>query len=104
MSDRILTNADCVRIVAASIRTDRILAGPDGHDGSEPDVLLTAVERILAEHTQALQAEVERLRTGIEALAADADAGEGIVIWPGRREYHLVETGLLRALLGGEAL
>ncbi len=35
----------------------------------------------------------------IEALVKEAEAGEGIVLYPGHHAYFTVETGLLRALL-----
>jgi hypothetical protein len=43
-----LTDAECLRIVRASIDPQRVLSGPDGHDGGPPDVLLTVVQDILA--------------------------------------------------------
>lgn len=56
-----LTDADCVRIVHASIHKDRVLGGPDGPDA---DVLLTTVEQIVARHR------AEALREAADAIRA----------------------------------
>lgn len=132
MSDRILTDDDCLRIVKASIDPDRKFDGPDGHEGGPPDVLLTTVERILAEHTQALRDELanaceitrlaeesekgwrreaeelaverNRLRDGIEALASDLlDEALGRVPDTTTAQTFGGLADRLRKLLDGEA-
>lgn len=74
MSDRILTDADCLAIVQASIAPDRMLGGPDGET---PDVLLTTVEQIVAEHTQALRDEAERWRRIVTDAALETYTPDG---------------------------
>ena len=52
-----LTDAECLSIVQASIDPARLLAGPDGHEGSAPDCLLVEVERIVREREAKARAE-----------------------------------------------
>jgi hypothetical protein len=67
-----LSEQECSQIVRASIDPGRLLAGPDGYEGSEPDVLLVTVQRILADRLAAHEAREERAR----ALAKEwLDAG-----------------------------
>lgn len=72
-----LTDDECLRIVRASIATDRVLSGQGGTDGHPPDVLLTTVREIINEHrAQALRDAADDWQQGAwTVLTAKVKAG-----------------------------
>lgn len=73
----------------------RLLGHPDIREQAA-----AALEAVLPDVADRARAEVQ---AAVLALVEDAERGEGIVLFPGHREYHTVDTGLLRAALSDTA-